>query len=1500
MVRFKVGNAPLNSNTLTVTWPNNSWKGVIQNATSATKVAELNADIAAAGGCGQVLEPPGGIIPANASVILVTSYEMDTPLNSFGPLSETIYIIFQNNTTTVAGHFANYLAGPNGIRTLIMNFGSCTDTVSYDRALLTTPTGVPAAADGATVLFTPAGVPTYINNGCVAPVPPFTVDAGTPVTICAGSTITLNGTAQGQQSQLWTAGTGTFSTPIALTTDYTIPANAAGSTIVLTLTATNTCGLQVSDTVTLTISTPVVPNFPSTLTFCSGTPAATLPLATTSPNGITGNWNPATINNTTNGTYTFTPDAGQCATIAVLTTTVTPQTVPDFATALTVCSGTTPPVLATTSPNGITGTWNPNSINTTTSGSYVFTPDTNGSQCASAVTLQVTVTAPVIPDFSPTLTLCSDTPAPILETTSPNGIIGTWTPAVIDNANNGTYTFTPGSGQCATTSTLTVTISPLTIPDFASTQTLCSGTVPPPLATTAPNGITGTWNPATIDTTVAATYTFTPDPGQCAATTTVTVSITPQTVPDFDTALTLCTGSIAPTLDTTSPNGIAGTWFPTAISTSTNGIYTFTPDSGQCATTVTLEVHLTPQTVPDFNTTLEVCNGTPPPALAPTSPNGISGNWSPSTIDTTLSGTYLFTPNAGQCATTASLSVTVTNGGIIPDFQTILEVCSGATPPPLASISPNGISGTWNPPTIDNVNNGTYTFTPDAGQCAVNTSQTVTVRVSGIAPNFDTTLNLCNGATAPPLATTSPNGVTGTWNPSTIDTTTSGTYIFTADPGQCATNSTLDVTITPNTVPDFDTALQFCSGATVPVLANTSPNGVAGTWNPAAISNTINGTYLFTPDAGQCATTSILQVTINPNTTPDFNTTLTICNGSPAPILATTSPNGITGTWNPSAISTSADGSYIFTPDGGQCSTTVTLTVTVTPNIIPNFDTTLSLCNGSTAPVLATTAPNGVTGIWSPTIINTTASGNYTFTPDAGQCASPTTLVVTITAPTTPDFDTTLTLCSETSAPALVATSPNGITGTWTPAVISTSTSANYDFTPLAGQCATTATLEVLISTPVLPNFDPVLSFCSGATAPNLPIISPNNITGTWNPAVIDTSTAGSYLFTPDAGQCTAPFTLTVLINAPSAPGFDTTLILCSGTPAPPLATISPNGTTGTWNPAVIDNNTSGTYTFTPDAGQCATNSTLVVTITPSTTPDFDTALSLCSAATTPTLATTSPNGIIGTWNPAVISTTANGTYTFTPDAGQCATTTTLAVTITPSTTPDFDTILSLCSGATAPTLAPTSPNGITGTWNPAVISMTGNGIYTFTPDVGQCATTATLAVTIIPSTTPDFDTALSLCSGATAPALATTSPNGITGSWNPTIISTTADGTYTFTPDAGQCATNSTLTVTITPILTPDFDTTLSLCSGATAPTLASTSPNGITGTWNPAVISATANGTYTFTPDAGQCATTTTLAVTITPSLTPDFDTTLSLCSGATAPTLAPTSFETGRNFV
>ena len=383
MVRFKVGGTAINTGTLSVTWPNNPWQGLVQNAGTAARVATLNADILDAGGCGQLIEPTGGVLPANATVILVTSFNFDTALNSFGALTDTYYIVFQNNPSTASGHFAN---SGSGLRTLTMSFGSCTDTVTYDRNLLIDPSGIPVAADGATVLFNPAGTPTYVNYGCSAPVPPFTVEAGSAITACAGTTISLNGSAQGQQSVVWSAPSGNFSNPTGLATNYTIPASATGI-LILTLTATNSCGATVADQVAINVGGGIVPNFATTLTLCSGSPAPIL--NTASPNGITGTWNPTTINNTASGNYIFTPNPNQCANPITLNVTVTNSIVPNFATTLTLCSGNSVPILNTTSPNGITGTWNPATVNNTANGNYIFTPNPN--QCANPITLNVTI-----------------------------------------------------------------------------------------------------------------------------------------------------------------------------------------------------------------------------------------------------------------------------------------------------------------------------------------------------------------------------------------------------------------------------------------------------------------------------------------------------------------------------------------------------------------------------------------------------------------------------------------------------------------------------------------------------------------------------------------------------------------------------------------------------------------------------------------------------------------------------------------------------------------------------------------------------------------------------------------------------------------------------------------------------------------------------------------------------------------------------------------------------
>ena len=263
------------------------------------------------------------------------------------------------------------------------------------------------------------------------------------------------GSAIGQQSTAWSAVTGTFANSGSLATTYTIPSDAAGQVINIVLTATNTCGATITDTLALTVTSSVTPVFNLPTTLCTGATAPILP--TISNNGITGTWSPSVVSNTINGIYVFTPNAGQCATPFTLNVTVTNAITPTFSISNTICTGATAPILPTTSNNGITGTWSPSSISNTANGTYVFTP--NAGQCAIPFSITITVTDLVVPTFTLDNTICAGSTAFVLPTTSDNGITGTWNPSVVDNSNDGNYTFTPNNGQCADEFVLNVTVT---------------------------------------------------------------------------------------------------------------------------------------------------------------------------------------------------------------------------------------------------------------------------------------------------------------------------------------------------------------------------------------------------------------------------------------------------------------------------------------------------------------------------------------------------------------------------------------------------------------------------------------------------------------------------------------------------------------------------------------------------------------------------------------------------------------------------------------------------------------------------------------------------------------------------------------------------------------------------------------------------------------------------------------------------------------------------------
>jgi gliding motility-associated-like protein len=309
MVRFKVGPNPLNANNLNVEWPTatNPWLGNCQNATTANLVTALNATIQ---GCGRVIEPAGGILPAGAQVILITSTNLQVLANSFANLNDTIYAIFQCSGNT-AGHFGN---SGTGLRTLTMSFNppsGCGDTVTYDRALLIningTTGGSSALQEGSSVNYSWNGTPSYYNNGCVAPIVELLISINGDS--CANSAKTFSLSSNTNVNNIsWNFGnpaSGVNNTANTLSAPHTF---TGPGTYTITATITGACGTYTKDTTISLVSCGTVCNPTAQVTSVGTCVENAVSFTATADSSIASvNWNfgdPSSPSNTATGTST--------------------------------------------------------------------------------------------------------------------------------------------------------------------------------------------------------------------------------------------------------------------------------------------------------------------------------------------------------------------------------------------------------------------------------------------------------------------------------------------------------------------------------------------------------------------------------------------------------------------------------------------------------------------------------------------------------------------------------------------------------------------------------------------------------------------------------------------------------------------------------------------------------------------------------------------------------------------------------------------------------------------------------------------------------------------------------------------------------------------------------------------------------------------------------------------------------------------------------------------
>jgi gliding motility-associated-like protein len=558
------------------------------------------------------------------------------------------------------------------------------------------------------------------------------------------------------------------------------------------------------------------------------------------------------------------------------------------------------------------------------------------------------------------------------------------------------------------------------------------------------------------------------------------------------------------------------------------------------------------------------------------------------------------------------------------------------------------------------------------------------------------------------------------------------------------------------------------------------------------------------------------------------------------------------------------------------CSTLSNIFIVIV-NQLPNAPVSggnRTLCSNQNSILSVTVSANqSVNWFDTPTNGNLLQANSLTFSPtNAGTyyaeaynlsttCKSNTRTAVTLLPMITASFSGTTTICSgETTAISLAASDTNA-TFNWTATstnvtgfsngtgntinqtlnYIGTATgTVTYVVTPIINGCEG---MQTTIVVTINPQENITLSFasiptaiCVNSVSPLLPSSSSNTtpISGTWNPSTITTSLIGTstYTFTPQITGCVniAPFSIQIEIIDTISPNFDATISLCSGSNAPTLNAISPNGISGTWNPSTIDNINTSSYVFTPNTNQCTVSQTITVNILPSNTSlSFSGNTSICSGETTAISLTSTSTNVVYNWTATSTNVTgfSNGTgntinqtlnyietatgtvtYVVTPIVNGCeGISETIVVTVSPINTISliFPTIqLSYCINETASVLPTNSSNTspISGTWNPSNIdtSTLGVRVYIFTPQVNDCQNIQPyeISVAIYNGLLPNFNDSISICEGTIPPILNDISPNEISGTWNPSTIDNINTASYVFTPNTNQCAVSQTITVNI------------------------------------------------------------------------------------------------------
>jgi hypothetical protein len=814
--------------------------------------------------------------------------------------------------------------------------------------------------------------------------------------------------------------------------------------------------------------------------------------------------------------------------------------------------------------------------------------------------------------------------------------------------------------------------------------------------------------------------------------------------------------------------------------------------------------------VPTFSAIAPICRGATLSALPTTSNNNIVGTWSP-TLDNLNTTTYTFTPNNGQNATSTNLTITVSPKPTAPTINAPTEkvVCYPST----LTLTATACAGTvsWSNGSLGTSltlsTTGTYSL---SATCTVDgCTSDASLAVSGLEIKQNSTVPAQGLVAYYPFNgnanDVSGNDLNGIVTRATLTTDRKGNsnnaYDFdfiNASFGQqndeiyIPFKSTLNVTNITVSVWLYPRSYYWGSNPGSSIIINrfqytySTPSG--GSWELRFDQNSVQGTIFGTPNGIGTATSNTslqlntwhhivmtydgnqikLYINGNLSATQSYSQPMNIVGNSGICIGESNQANGFwyhtdgkiddIGIWNRALSNTEIQQLY---NDLTNCNTQV-----------PTFNAIAPICRGATLSALPTTSNNNIVGTWSPTLdnLNTTT---YTFTPNNGQNATSTNLTITVNPkPTAPTinaptekvvcYPSTLTLTA-TACAGTVSWS-NGSLGT--SLTLSTTGTYSLSATCTVDGCTSDASLAVsgleIKQNSTVPAQGLVAYYPFNGNAND---VSGNDLNGIVTRATLTTDRKGNSNNAYDFDFINASFGQQ---NDEIYIPFKSTLNVTNITVSVWLYPRSYYWSGDASNPnSTILNRYQYTYSTSSGAvwGIYFNENSVSAIIVASThgTAKANQALQLNSW-----------HHVVMTYDGVDVKLFINGNL---------------------SATQSFSQPMNITGNSGISIGESNQANGFwshtdgkiddIGIWNRALSNTEIQQLYN---DVTNCNTQV-----------PTFSAIAPICRGATLSALPTTSNNNIVGTWSPTLdnLNTT---TYTFTPNNGQNASPTNLTITVNP----------------------------------------------------------------------------------------------------